>query len=138
SASHAHVRSHTGDRREEIVLRVSALSVQHEEALGLFPHQQRVISLELVKHRSQAALRHELEEKLDFIFQGTGNNRIRALDHAVALVDSKRGVLTRFENQLLLRANSNRPEVRSEISSPGDLGFLISLRCDWHQPGYFS
>ena len=122
-AQRAHVADVRGDarhRREQQMVRSAAGRVEREAALGDLACRDRVPGPELVEERRELALRHELEEELDFPLVRRRDDRVRAFDQSLAVVDAERRVLPRSEVELVAGIDPDHPEVVGELDASRD------------------
>src|SRR5579883_2175551 len=90
-------RSDARDRGKQQMVRAATLHVEAEAALRYSAAQHRIAGLELVKVRSEFALRHKFDEKFEMGLVRRGDDGIGALDPLAVNIDAEGGVLPGIE-----------------------------------------
>ena len=107
--------------------------VEREPAFRDLARLDRVSGTQAIEERRQRALRHELEEELDFGFIWRGCDGIGALDEAAAVVDAEGRVLARREVKIVGRDDPDHPQVVGKIHPARDANVEELVRRSRHQ-----
>src|SRR5579864_6748778 len=97
------------------------LGVERKFSLGNLAHQQLIAGLQFVQQRRQGAFRNQLNEKFHFLFRGSRHNRIGTLDPLAVVFYSQARVLARDKPEVPAAADTEHPQIGSEVQAPGDL-----------------
>src|SRR6267378_3147172 len=102
------------------MIRAAVCRLECEPSFRCLAHEQFIAGLQLVEFWRERSLRHQLKEKLNFIFRGRGGDRIRTLDALASLFHAERGVLPGEKVEVLSRLNAEHPQVGREVGALGD------------------
>ncbi len=113
-------RRHTGDGRNQQMVLPSAFRVERAFSLRHFPHQQFIARLQLVKLRRERPFRHQFEEKLQFIFIRSRDDRVRPLRPLAVVLRAQGRVLSRNKRELSSGLDAHHPQIGCELRPLGD------------------
>ena len=89
----------------------AAPQIEGEAPLRDFAAEQVVADLQIVQFRSEFALGHELDEKLEALFVRRRNNGVGALDAFALVVNAEGSVLPRLEGKRPAGVHADHPQI---------------------------
>src|SRR5580692_8225944 len=126
------VRSNTGHGAEQQMILVAALQVEGEAAFRNLAHTDFIACVQLIELGSQRAVGNELEKNLELRLVGGRDDRISALDQAIAVGHTQRSVLTRNKIELAAGIELDLPEVMGDLVALGDAGAVELVPAERH------
>src|SRR5580704_16380432 len=91
--------------------------IESEAPLGDFAAEQVVANLQMVQLRSEFALRHELDEKLEALFVRRRNNGVGAFNAFAFVVNAQSSVLPCLEGKWPAGIDADQPQIFRQIPS---------------------
>lgn len=123
----------SGDGGEEEVIGAPAFQIEGETALGDLAAQHGVADLQLVEVRSQRALRHQFDEKLEGAHLiRRRDDGIGTFDALVLVIHTQCRVLAGLEGEWPSGIHANPPQIFREILSFDDSCRVVLVRGKSH------